>query len=166
MNNRKLLQQTFGFILIVLMLAGCGGAQAEPTPTPVPPTATPIPPTPTPVPPTPTPVPPTATPIPPTPTPVPPTPTPIPPTDTPTAVPPTAAATATSADGIWTESRHDHGKMGVVYLRGGREDLCHRGGWACLSGVAYRGGYTTRPRTPGRQSLRCPPRDRRYPPAR
>jgi hypothetical protein len=37
-----------------------------------------------------------------TPTPVPPTATPIPPTATPTPVPPTAAATATSADGIWT----------------------------------------------------------------
>jgi N-acetylneuraminic acid mutarotase len=37
-----------------------------------------------------------------TPTPVPRTATPIPPTDTPTVVPPTAAATATSADGIWT----------------------------------------------------------------
>ena len=69
MTTRELLQQTFGLALIVLLLAGCGGALAEPaaTPTPVPtatpyPTYTPLPtmtayPTYTPLPPTPTPMP-------------------------------------------------------------------------------------------------------------
>ena len=45
MTSRKLLQQTFGLTLVVLLLTGCGGAPAEPTatPTPAPPTATPTP---------------------------------------------------------------------------------------------------------------------------
>jgi len=34
MTSRKLLQQTFSLTLIVLLLAGCGGAPAEPTATP------------------------------------------------------------------------------------------------------------------------------------
>jgi hypothetical protein len=50
MSSTKLLGQRFGLTLVVLLLAGCSGAQAVPTGTPVPPTATP------------TPVPPTATP--------------------------------------------------------------------------------------------------------
>lgn len=70
MSSRTLFPKVFALILIALLLAGCGGVPAGPTPapTPVPPT-----PTPTPVPPTttPTPIPPT-----PTPTPIPPTPTP------------------------------------------------------------------------------------------
>jgi hypothetical protein len=49
-SNGKRSLQLFGLALAVLLLAGCGGAQAVPTETPVPPTATP------------TPVPPTATP--------------------------------------------------------------------------------------------------------
>jgi hypothetical protein len=40
-SNGKRLQQLFGLALVILLLAGCGGAQAEPTPTPVAPTATP-----------------------------------------------------------------------------------------------------------------------------
>ncbi len=42
-SSRRLLQQAFGLTLIVLLLAGCGGASAKPTATltPVPPTATP-----------------------------------------------------------------------------------------------------------------------------
>jgi len=45
MSSRKVLQQTFGLMLVVLLLAGCGGAPAGPatTPTPGPPTATPTP---------------------------------------------------------------------------------------------------------------------------
>lgn len=45
MTRRKLLQQTVGLTLIVLLLAGCGRALVEPTatPTPVPPTTTPTP---------------------------------------------------------------------------------------------------------------------------
>ena len=45
MTSRKLLQQTLGLTLVVLLLTGCGGAPAEPTatPTPAPPTATPTP---------------------------------------------------------------------------------------------------------------------------
>jgi hypothetical protein len=45
MNGRKLLQQTFGLTLSVLLLAACSGSSAEPTATltPVPPTATPTP---------------------------------------------------------------------------------------------------------------------------
>jgi hypothetical protein len=55
MTSRKLLQQTFGLTLIVLLLAGCGGAPTKPTATPTPiPTATPYP-TYTPLPPRPTP---------------------------------------------------------------------------------------------------------------
>ena len=65
MNSRRLLQQVFGLTLIVMLLAGCGGAPAEPTATLVPPTATP-----TPVPPTPTPTP-TTVPLTPTPSPTP-----------------------------------------------------------------------------------------------
>ena len=62
MNHpRKLLQQMFGLISVLLLLAGCGGAQIAPTATPALPTATPIPPTATlTVAPTPTPVPLTA----------------------------------------------------------------------------------------------------------
>lgn len=68
MTSKKLLQQTFGLTLVVLLLVGCGGAQTKPAATPVPPTDTPMLPTATP---TATPVPPTATPtlVPPTPTP-------------------------------------------------------------------------------------------------
>ena len=40
MNGRRLLQQTFGVTLVVLLLAGCGGLLAKPTPVP---TATPYP---------------------------------------------------------------------------------------------------------------------------
>lgn len=53
-SHKKLLQQAMGLTLIVLLLAGCGGAPAEPTSTP---TLIPVPPTATP-----TPIPPTATP--------------------------------------------------------------------------------------------------------
>ena len=49
MSRRGLFQRIFGLILVVLLLAACGGAPAESTatPTPVPPTATPtrVPPT-------------------------------------------------------------------------------------------------------------------------
>jgi hypothetical protein len=46
MNHpRKLLQQMFGLTFVLLLLAGCGGAQIAPTATPALPTATPIPPT-------------------------------------------------------------------------------------------------------------------------
>jgi hypothetical protein len=49
MNGRKLLQQTFGLTLSILLLAACSGSPAQPTatPTPVLPTAppTPVPPT-------------------------------------------------------------------------------------------------------------------------
>jgi hypothetical protein len=54
-SGRKLLQSMSGLTLVVSLLAGCGGAQAVPTATPVPPTALP----------TPTPAPPTTTPLPP-----------------------------------------------------------------------------------------------------
>ncbi len=58
---RKLLQQMFGLTSVLLLLAGCGGAQIAPTATPALPTATPIPPTATlTAAPTPTPVPLTA----------------------------------------------------------------------------------------------------------
>jgi hypothetical protein len=44
MSSRRLLQQAFGLMLVVSLLAGCGGAPVEPTstpaPTPVPPTVT------------------------------------------------------------------------------------------------------------------------------
>jgi hypothetical protein len=62
MNSKKLLQWMFVFILIALLLSGCGpGQMFGPTQTPIPPTSTntPIPPTATS---TSTPVPPTATP--------------------------------------------------------------------------------------------------------
>ena len=39
MNSRKLVQQTFGLALTALLLTGCGGASAKPTPTPQPPGA-------------------------------------------------------------------------------------------------------------------------------
>jgi hypothetical protein len=42
-SDRKLLQQLFGLTLVVFLLGGCAGAQAEPTPAPVQPTATPAP---------------------------------------------------------------------------------------------------------------------------
>ena len=53
MSSRKLVEQTIGLTLVVLLLAGCERAQVEPTatwtpvspittPTPVPPTATPV----------------------------------------------------------------------------------------------------------------------------
>lgn len=47
MSIRNLLKQSFGLVLVVLILAGCGGAQAEPTATSTtnPPTSTPMPPT-------------------------------------------------------------------------------------------------------------------------
>ena len=50
MSRRRLLQQVFGLMLAALFLTGCGGAPAELTATPVPPTATPttVPLTPTP----------------------------------------------------------------------------------------------------------------------
>jgi len=37
MDSRKLLQQTFGLMLMGLLLVGCGGALGKPTPTPQPP---------------------------------------------------------------------------------------------------------------------------------
>ncbi|MBN1136151.1 MAG: hypothetical protein JXM73_06180 [Anaerolineae bacterium] len=45
MKGKNVSQQTFVLMLVVLLLAGCGGAPAQPaaTPTPVPPTATPTP---------------------------------------------------------------------------------------------------------------------------
>lgn len=57
-NRQPLLGQMFGVIMVALILAGCGGAQATPTPTstPIPPTCTPVPPTPKRPPPTGTPV--------------------------------------------------------------------------------------------------------------
>ena len=61
MNHQRLLQTVVCLGLVALSLAGCAGAQVEPTTTPasVSPTAietlTPFPPTPTPIPPTPTP---------------------------------------------------------------------------------------------------------------
>jgi len=64
MSSEKLLQQTFGVMLVILLLAGCSEAQVGPTATStsVPPTSTPAPtPTPTLVPPTPTPEQPTLT---------------------------------------------------------------------------------------------------------
>jgi hypothetical protein len=67
MNSTMLFPKVFALILVAMLLAGCGGAPAGPTPAP----------TPVPTTPTPTPVPPTATP------------TPIPPTPTPTPIPPT-----------------------------------------------------------------------------
>jgi len=82
MTNRRLWQQVFGLMLIVLFLTGCGEALAEPTaaPTPVPPTAEPTAtPTSTPTSEPPTPIPPTATY------------TPIPPTFTVTPIPTTKA---------------------------------------------------------------------------
>jgi hypothetical protein len=86
MSGRKLLQSMSGLALVVSLLAGCAGAQAVPTATPVPPTAMP----------THTPVPPTATL---TQTPMPPTPTPLPPpTATPTPVPPSAMPESISWD--------------------------------------------------------------------
>lgn len=63
MNSTKLLQQTIGLMLVMLLLTGCDGAQTEPTSTLAPPTATLAPPTATPVPPSATPAP-TATPEP------------------------------------------------------------------------------------------------------
>ena len=109
MISRRFVRQFIVLALSVLLLAGCGLAQAEPTatPTPVPPTRTT-----TPVPPTSTP-----TPVPPTPTP-----TPVPPTATPTPAPPTyskvlstypenaelcctdAEVSGVSSDGEWTFS--------------------------------------------------------------
>lgn len=75
------------FVILALLVAGCGGSSAQPTTAPtqapvVEPTATSVPATNTPVPPTNTPVPATNTPVPPTVTPVPPTDTPVPPTAT------------------------------------------------------------------------------------
>jgi len=52
-KGKRLLQRMLGLMLVVLLLAGCGGAPAEPTstPTPIPPTSTPTPiPTPTAIP--------------------------------------------------------------------------------------------------------------------
>ncbi len=62
MNDRQLLQQAFGLTVVVLLLAGCGGAQAVPTATLASPTATPVPSTATSAPPTATPAPPTPVP--------------------------------------------------------------------------------------------------------
>ncbi len=76
MDSRKLFRLMIGLTLAVC-LVGCGGAQDEPTATPVPPADTPIPPTATAVPPSATPsiaVEPSATSQPPTPTPQPTTP--------------------------------------------------------------------------------------------
>ena len=36
MNDRKQLQQVFALALVLVLLAGCGGAPAEPTATPIP----------------------------------------------------------------------------------------------------------------------------------
>jgi len=52
MNNGRILQQIFGLTLVLLLVAACGGAQAEPTSLPATPTLTP---TQTPSAPTPTP---------------------------------------------------------------------------------------------------------------
>lgn len=90
MSSRKLLRQMLGLALVALLLTGCGGAQAVPTETPVPPKA----------PPTPTPVPPTATL---TQTRLPSTATPLPP-PTATAIPePLTAAPVIAAGGdiLW-----------------------------------------------------------------
>ena len=62
MSHKKLLPQILGLMLVALLLTGCGGKPAQPTPTLIPPTATPLPPTVTPIP-SPT-IPPTPTAIP------------------------------------------------------------------------------------------------------
>jgi hypothetical protein len=87
MSSTNLLQPMFGLTLVLLLLAGCDGAQTEPTATPAVPSTMP------------TPMPPTATPVVPTATA-----TPVPPTATPTAVPtptrvPLTAATVIAAGG-------------------------------------------------------------------
>ena len=86
MSEENRLRWMICLTLVVLLLAGCGGAQAVPTATPVPPTAMPAD---TPVPPTATP---TSTPLPPTATSVP------PPTATPIPEPLTAATVIASGN--------------------------------------------------------------------
>jgi hypothetical protein len=91
-------------IMLMGLLAGCGGtpapAQAQPTATPAPPTATPVPPTPTPVPPTPTPIPPT----------------PVPPTATkaPAAAPTATEAPVAAALGPGNASASDRNLVGTA----------------------------------------------------
>jgi hypothetical protein len=61
MGHKKLFRIMISFMLVGLLLAGCGGTPVQPTPSLVPPTATPLAPTATAVPPSATPVPPTPT---------------------------------------------------------------------------------------------------------
>jgi hypothetical protein len=96
----------FGLTLGVLILAGCGGAQAVPTATPVPsiavPTPTPVPPTATTEPPTTTLAPPTHTLVAPSATPRP-THTPAPPTATPTPQLPSRILFIGDSDAFWLD---------------------------------------------------------------
>lgn len=117
-------RQIIWLLLIALLLAACGGSQAEPTPTP---TKTPTPlspaqpavvteaPTNPPLPATATPVPPTNTPLPPTDTPSPPTDTPAPPTDTPE--PPTPTPEPEPASGPVEMLSPDFGAQAFLWWR-------------------------------------------------